>query len=126
MKLIIWTVALTLVLDLASASTFTTNCSLPTERTTFVTAPNTRGTLQILWSSLFTIFICIWSVQHLNVPEQRDGGDASYVDGYPGCCKNGRRSLSHSARDHGLLVRKLLPSHVRILVVQAPECEYVF
>ncbi|EHA19944.1 hypothetical protein ASPNIDRAFT_39363 [Aspergillus niger ATCC 1015] len=50
-------------------NTVHTNCTLPPEHTNFVTAPNTRGTLQILWSSLFTILACTWTVLHLNVPE---------------------------------------------------------
>lgn len=52
-------------------NTVHTNCTLPPEHTNFVTAPNTRGTLQILWSSLFTILACTWTVLHLNVPKYR-------------------------------------------------------
>ncbi|GLB10312.1 hypothetical protein AtubIFM57258_006715 [Aspergillus tubingensis] len=67
------TVGLILLLLLASNvqafSTFHTNCTLPPQQTSFVSAPNTRGTLQILWSSLFTILACTWTVLHLNVPE---------------------------------------------------------
>jgi hypothetical protein len=37
----------------------------------FVSSPSSRGTMEILWSSLFTIFACTWTVQHPNVPEQR-------------------------------------------------------
>ncbi|UKZ79430.1 hypothetical protein TrVFT333_007183 [Trichoderma virens FT-333] len=55
---------------------FETNCSSPTTLTNFVSAPNTRGTLGILWSSLFTIFACTWTLQHPNVPNQRDNLDA--------------------------------------------------
>lgn len=55
-------------------------CSTPTseEPAHYVGSPNVRGTLDILWSSLFTIFACTWSVQHLNVPEQRDGRDPGW------------------------------------------------
>lgn len=42
-----------------------------------------RGTLDILWSCLFTIFACTWTIQHLNVPEQRHGRDKSKL----GCIK---------------------------------------
>ncbi|KAK0103335.1 hypothetical protein ONS95_005362 [Cadophora gregata] len=62
----------------SATATFSPNCSLPLESTAFVVSPNTRGTLDILWSGLFTIFICIWTVQHLNVPEQRDGRDRGW------------------------------------------------
>ncbi|KAE9371471.1 hypothetical protein N431DRAFT_377193 [Stipitochalara longipes BDJ] len=34
----------------------------------FVPSPNTRGTLDILFSSIFTTLICAWALQHLNVP----------------------------------------------------------
>ncbi|OOF92536.1 hypothetical protein ASPCADRAFT_517912 [Aspergillus carbonarius ITEM 5010] len=50
-------------------NTIHTNCTLPPPGTKFVTAPNTRGSLQILWSSLFTILACTWTVLHLNVPK---------------------------------------------------------
>ncbi|KAF4632076.1 hypothetical protein G7Y89_g6053 [Cudoniella acicularis] len=65
------TVAFLSTSHLVAASKFTTNCTIPTEPSTIVTSPNIRGTFQILWSGLFTIFICIWTVQHLNIPEPR-------------------------------------------------------
>lgn len=37
-----------------------------------VAAPNTRGTLTILWSSIFTLLACTWTIQHLNVPRQHE------------------------------------------------------
>ncbi|PYI05139.1 hypothetical protein BO78DRAFT_398442, partial [Aspergillus sclerotiicarbonarius CBS 121057] len=49
-------------------TTFDSECSVPTSQVNFVSAPDTRGTLQILWSSLFTILACTWTVLHLNVP----------------------------------------------------------
>ncbi|GAQ44603.1 hypothetical protein AtubIFM61612_007691 [Aspergillus tubingensis] len=60
---------LLLASNVQAFSTFHTNCTLPPQHTSFVSAPNTRGTLQILWSSLFTILACTWTVLHLNVPE---------------------------------------------------------
>ncbi|KAL7921480.1 hypothetical protein ACQKWADRAFT_120719 [Trichoderma austrokoningii] len=52
---------------------FETTCSAPNPQSSFifVSAPDARGTLNILWSSLFTIFACTWTLQHPNVPEQR-------------------------------------------------------
>jgi hypothetical protein len=35
-----------------------------------VSSTDVRGTLDILWSCLFTLLICTWTVQHLNVPKQ--------------------------------------------------------
>ena len=37
-----------------------------------------RGTLSILWTNLFTIIACTWSIQHLDVPEQRLGRDPGW------------------------------------------------
>ena len=36
--------------------------------------PNMRGTLDIIFSCLSTIVLCVWSVQHLNVPSKHDRG----------------------------------------------------
>jgi hypothetical protein len=51
-------------------SEFRTECTTPTSQTSYVSAPNARGTLNILWSCFFTIIACTWTIQHLNVPEQ--------------------------------------------------------
>lgn len=55
----------------AAASTFAPNCTLPSEGTNFVSGPNTRGTLSILWNCLSIILLCTWNIQHLNIPAQR-------------------------------------------------------
>lgn len=36
-------------------------------------SPNSRGTVDILWSCLFTVFLCTWTVLCLNVPAIGDG-----------------------------------------------------
>ncbi|KFY27785.1 hypothetical protein V493_03307 [Pseudogymnoascus sp. VKM F-4281 (FW-2241)] len=54
---------------------FEPECTNPEGVVNFVASPPTRGTLDILWSSLFTIFACTWTILHLNVPQQRDGQD---------------------------------------------------
>lgn len=51
-------------------TTFSTNCTITNGVYNYVTGPNTRGTLQLLWSSLGLLLLCTWSVQHLNVPSQ--------------------------------------------------------
>jgi len=56
------------------ATEFHVNCPIPLKGSNFVSSPNIRSTLDILWSSLFTIFICTWTVQHLTVPPQDDKG----------------------------------------------------
>lgn len=66
-----WTVCFAGAVD-AYYSVSTTSCSTLNVMTiNFVAAPNSRGTLDILWNSLFTIITCTWTVQHPNVPEQR-------------------------------------------------------
>jgi len=54
-----------------TANTFKPECSLPPPGTNFVSGPNTRGTLGILWNCLSIIILCTWSIQHLNVPRYR-------------------------------------------------------
>ncbi|PON20825.1 hypothetical protein TGAM01_v210333 [Trichoderma gamsii] len=56
---------------------FETTCSAPNPHSEFmfVSSPNTRGTLEILWSSLFTILACTWTLHHPDVPEQRNDCD---------------------------------------------------
>jgi hypothetical protein len=58
--------------------TFETICSTPTTTANYVSSADTRGTLEILWSCLFTIFASAWAVQHLNVPEQREDRDPGW------------------------------------------------
>ncbi|OBS26102.1 hypothetical protein FPOA_00045 [Fusarium poae] len=49
---------------------FDTHCTLPQEIVTYVSGPNVRSTLEIFWSSMATIFLCTWTVLHLNIPKQ--------------------------------------------------------
>ncbi|KAE9378554.1 hypothetical protein N431DRAFT_329185 [Stipitochalara longipes BDJ] len=35
--------------------------------------PNTRGTMDIIWSCFFAIFSCTWSIIHINLPEPNEG-----------------------------------------------------
>jgi len=50
---------------------FKPDCSLPPPRTNFVSGPNIRGSLTILWNCLSIILLCTWNIQHLNVPAIR-------------------------------------------------------
>ena len=57
----------------ASASniiTFRPNCTRPPDGVNFVYNADARATLDILWSCLFTLLVCTWTVQHLNIPRQ--------------------------------------------------------
>jgi hypothetical protein len=59
------------IICISAYSEFSTTCTIPPTETNYVSSPNTRGTLDILWSCFFTIVACTWTIQHLNVPEQR-------------------------------------------------------
>jgi hypothetical protein len=51
-------------------SVFQPECTLPEEEPAFVQQPNVRSTMDIFWNSLAIIFLCTWSITHLNVPLQ--------------------------------------------------------
>ncbi|MCJ1360376.1 MAG: hypothetical protein MMC33_010381 [Icmadophila ericetorum] len=68
-----------LCLPIHAYTTFEPTCTTPEKEVNFGSAPDTRGTLTILWSCLFTIFACTWTVQHLNVPEQRCDRDPGII-----------------------------------------------
>ena len=62
-----------LILTAAIASaTNTTNATASDHREGWVSSPNGRGTIDILWTSLFTIFLCTWTSLHLNVPSEKE------------------------------------------------------
>ncbi|PMD14871.1 hypothetical protein NA56DRAFT_582915 [Hyaloscypha hepaticicola] len=60
-----------LLIEDIQASTFKPHCTLPPSGTNYVSGPNTRGTLTILWNCLSIIVLCTWSIQRLNVPAIR-------------------------------------------------------
>jgi len=60
-----------LLIEDTQASTFKPHCTLPPSGTNYVSGPNTRGTLTILWNCLSIIVLCTWSIQRLNVPAIR-------------------------------------------------------
>jgi hypothetical protein len=68
-------IALLLIAWAFRTHAFETNCTFPDPGTTefYVSAPNIRSTLGIIWSSLGTIAACTYGVLHLNVPQQRNG-----------------------------------------------------
>lgn len=43
-----------------------------TRREGWVSQPNGRGTFDILWSCLFTVFLCTWTVLHLNIKARHE------------------------------------------------------
>ena len=62
-------------------TSFDTNCTLPPVSYNYLSGVNVRSTLDITWSSLATIIACTFTVLHLNVPEQRDGRDPTWLGG---------------------------------------------
>jgi hypothetical protein len=70
--------SISLVTTCHSYSTFETTCSTPPAPVNFVSSPDSRGTLDILWSCLFTIVACTWTIQHLNIPNQRQPKDRDH------------------------------------------------
>ncbi len=44
----------------------------PERREGWVSQPNGRGTFDIIWNSLITIFLCTWTSLHLNVPSLKE------------------------------------------------------
>lgn len=53
-------------------STFSPDCTLPEATVNYVSSPDIRGTLDVLWSCLSILLLCTWTVQHLNVPFKRN------------------------------------------------------
>ncbi|KUJ24448.1 uncharacterized protein LY89DRAFT_679585 [Mollisia scopiformis] len=51
-----------------SSTVFHTNCTIPTKTSDFVSGANVRSTLDVLYASLTTIFLCTWTAQHLCLP----------------------------------------------------------
>lgn len=54
----------------SASSAFRPNCTRPPNGVNFVYKADIRATLDILWSCLFTLLVCTWTVQHLNIPDQ--------------------------------------------------------
>ncbi|RFU79563.1 hypothetical protein TARUN_2672 [Trichoderma arundinaceum] len=70
-----WPLFYCLITVVKAYTVFETTCPIPAAPASFVSSPNTRGTLDILWSSVFTVIACTWTLQHPNIPEQRNGRD---------------------------------------------------
>ena len=48
-------------------------------RSGWVSQPEQRGTIDIVWSCLATLFVCVWVMLHLNVPAQDDSNWTLFV-----------------------------------------------
>jgi hypothetical protein len=61
-----------ILIRIVYAANFHIHCTLTPAGSNFVTGPDRRSTLSILWSSLLTVFLCTWTVQHLSLPPPMD------------------------------------------------------
>jgi hypothetical protein len=55
----------------SNATTFKPNCTFPPPSSNLVLAADVRGTFEILWTSIFALVTCCWTVLHLNIPRRR-------------------------------------------------------
>lgn len=90
---------LVLTAPTAGLTTFHTNCTIPDSTYQYVQGPNTRGSLQIVWSCLATLIACTYTVLHLNVPEQLDGRDGASEKYLESWWKGTNPSLIRTALD---------------------------
>lgn len=50
-----------------------TNASHGDPRVGWLSTPSQRGTIDIIWGCTLVLFLCIWTVLHLNIPAKTDG-----------------------------------------------------
>lgn len=48
------------------------NCTTPTQHVNFVSSPQARGTMDIIWTCFAVLSLCTWTVQHLMVPVHKE------------------------------------------------------
>ncbi len=60
-------ISLTLSVSVQGYTTISTNCTLPMSTTNYVSAPNARGSLNIVWSRFGVFVACIYSIVHMKV-----------------------------------------------------------
>jgi hypothetical protein len=68
---LLYIVILALACVSVALETFDPQCTQPEESVHVVKSSKTRGTLDILFSTLPTLLLCTWTVQHLNIPQKR-------------------------------------------------------
>ena len=78
---------LVIATSVSAAEIFHPNCTVPVTPVNLVTSPEVRGTFDILWSSLFTLLVCTWNIQHLTVPTQKPRGTKSCWEGWKDICR---------------------------------------
>jgi hypothetical protein len=68
--LVIATASTIVVAESTKSTTYTSDGTETTRSVGWYSTPNKRGTIDIIWSCLSTLFICLWASLHLNVPEK--------------------------------------------------------
>ena len=48
------------------------NCTLPSQPVNYVSSPQVRGTMDIIWTCVALLSLCTWTIQHLMVPVQKE------------------------------------------------------
>ncbi|KAF2675716.1 hypothetical protein K458DRAFT_206328 [Lentithecium fluviatile CBS 122367] len=69
-------VVATLIRPSVLLSTFDPQCTQPDETVNVVETANTRGTFDILYLTLPTLFVCTWTVQHLNIRQPKSSANS--------------------------------------------------
>ena len=54
-------------------------CTIPTENVNYVSNPQVRGTMDIIWTCFAVLSLCTWTVQHLMVPVHKEYKKVSAV-----------------------------------------------
>lgn len=47
----------------------------------WVSDPNTRGTLNLMFSCILTLGLCVWSAMHLNIPADDESEIQQWISG---------------------------------------------
>ena len=55
------------------------NCTLPSQHVNFMSSPQVRGTMDIIWTCFALLLLCTWTIQHLMVPAQKDHTEVSVI-----------------------------------------------
>ena len=55
------------------------NCTLPIQHINYVSSPQIRGTMEIIWTCFAVLSLCTWTVQHIMVPVHRESRKVSAI-----------------------------------------------
>ena len=55
------------------------NCTLPIQNVNYISNPQVRGTMDIVWTCVALLSLCTWTIQHLMVPVQKEHTKVSAI-----------------------------------------------